>query len=56
MRAIFVQIKREMGRAYDPGQEAADQIQEMSEMYSTSDAGEGHTHTLITFNAFARPG
>ncbi len=36
MRAIFVQIKCEMGRAYQVAQEAADQIQEMSEMYSTS--------------------
>lgn len=36
MRAIFVQIKCEMGRAYEVAQEAADQIQELSEMYSTS--------------------
>ncbi len=36
MRAIFVMIKCEMGQAYKVAQEAADQIEEMSEMYSTS--------------------
>ena len=36
MRAIFVQIKCEMGEAYRVAQEAADAIEELSEMYSTS--------------------
>jgi DNA-binding Lrp family transcriptional regulator len=36
MRAIFVMIKCEMGRAYRVAQEAADRIPEMSELYSTS--------------------
>ena len=36
MRAIFVQIKCEMGRAYDVAREAADRIEQMSELYSTS--------------------
>ena len=36
MRAIFVQIKCEMGRAYQVAQEAADTIGEMSELFSTS--------------------
>ncbi len=36
MRAVFVMIKCEMGTAYKVAQEAADTIEEMSEMYSTS--------------------
>ena len=36
MRAIFVQIKCEMGAAYKVAQEAADTIEEMSELHSTS--------------------
>ena len=36
MRAIFVQIKCEMGQAYRVAREAADTIQEMSELFSTS--------------------
>lgn len=36
MRAIFVQIKCELGKAYKVAQEAADTIPEMSELYSTS--------------------
>jgi len=36
MRAIFVQIKCEMGRAYDVARAASDSIEEMSELYSTS--------------------
>jgi DNA-binding Lrp family transcriptional regulator len=36
VRAIFVMIKCEMGQAYKVAQEAADRIDEMSEMYSTS--------------------
>jgi DNA-binding Lrp family transcriptional regulator len=36
MRAIFVQIKCEMGQAYKVAQHAADSIEELSEMYSTS--------------------
>ncbi len=36
MRAVFVMIKCEMGTAYKVAQEAADTIEEMSEMFSTS--------------------
>lgn len=36
MRALFVQIKCEMGQAYLVAREAADTIPEMSELYSTS--------------------
>lgn len=36
MRAIFVQIKCDMGQAYLVAREAADSIPEMSELYSTS--------------------
>jgi DNA-binding Lrp family transcriptional regulator len=36
MRAIFVQIKCEMGQAYRVAREAADSITEMSELFSTS--------------------
>jgi DNA-binding Lrp family transcriptional regulator len=36
MRAIFVMIKCEMGQAYKVAQEAADSIEQMSELYSTS--------------------
>ncbi len=36
MRAIFVQIKCEMGRAYQVARDAADCIPEMSELFSTS--------------------
>ena len=36
MRAIFVQIKCEMGQAYRVAQEAADTVAEMSELFSTS--------------------
>ena len=36
MRAIFVQIKCEMGKAYSVAREAADTIPEMSELFSTS--------------------
>ena len=36
MRAIFVMVKCEMGAAYKVAQEAADTIEEMSEMHSTS--------------------
>lgn len=36
MRAIFVQIKCDMGQAYRVAQEAADTIEELSEMHSTS--------------------
>jgi DNA-binding Lrp family transcriptional regulator len=36
MRAIFIQIKCEMGQSYKVAQEAADAIEELSEMYSTS--------------------
>ena len=36
MRAIFVQIKCEMGRAYQVAREMADGIPELSEMHSIS--------------------
>ncbi len=36
MRAIFVMIKCEMGAAYRVAREAADRIEELSELYSTS--------------------
>lgn len=36
MRAIFVQIKCEMGQAYKVAQVARDSIDELSELYSTS--------------------
>ena len=36
MRAIFVQIKCEMGHAYKVAREARDSIDELSELYSTS--------------------
>ena len=36
MRAIFVQIKCEMGQAYQVARAAADGIEEMSELFSTS--------------------
>ena len=36
MRAIFVMIKCEMGQAYRVAQEAADTVEQMSELYSTS--------------------
>ena len=45
MRAIFVQIKCEMGRAYHVAQAAADTIEQMSELYSTS----GHYDLLGKF-------
>jgi DNA-binding Lrp family transcriptional regulator len=36
VRAIFVQIKCDMGQAYKVAREAADTIDQMSELYSTS--------------------
>lgn len=36
MRAIFVQIKCEMGKAYEVARLAADTIEELSELFSTS--------------------
>ncbi len=36
MRAIFVQIKCDMGQAYHVAQTAADVIPELSELFSTS--------------------
>ncbi|HUZ65102.1 MAG TPA: Lrp/AsnC ligand binding domain-containing protein [Acetobacteraceae bacterium] len=36
MRAIFVMMKCEMGQAYRVAQLAADTIEELSELYSTS--------------------
>jgi DNA-binding Lrp family transcriptional regulator len=36
MRAIYVQIKCQMGQAYRVAQLAADTIEELSEMHSTS--------------------
>jgi DNA-binding Lrp family transcriptional regulator len=36
MRAIFVMIKCEMGQAYRVARDAADSIEQMSELFSTS--------------------
>jgi DNA-binding Lrp family transcriptional regulator len=36
MKAIFVQIKCEMGQAYHVAREAADSIPQLSELFSTS--------------------
>ena len=36
MKAIFIQIKCEMGKAYQVAREAADSVPEMSELFSTS--------------------
>jgi len=36
MRAIYVMIKCEMGQAYKVAQTAADRIEELSELHSTS--------------------
>ena len=36
MRAIFVQIKCQMGQAYAVAQNAVDSIEQLSEIYSTS--------------------
>ena len=36
MRAIFVQIKCEMGQAYRAARDAADRIPQLSELFSTS--------------------
>lgn len=36
MRAIFVMIKCDMGQAYQVAQRAADGIEELSELHSTS--------------------
>jgi DNA-binding Lrp family transcriptional regulator len=36
LRAIFVMIKCDMGQAYKVAREAADSIEQMSELYSTS--------------------
>ena len=36
MRAIFIQIKCEMGQAYRVARDAADTVPEMSELFSTS--------------------
>lgn len=36
MRAIFIRVKCEMGMAYKVAQEAADSIDQLSELHSTS--------------------
>jgi DNA-binding Lrp family transcriptional regulator len=36
MRAIFVMVKCELGRAYDVAADAVDTLEEVSEVYSTS--------------------
>ncbi len=36
MQTIFVQIKCELGRAYTVAGEAAEEVEEVSEVYSTS--------------------
>lgn len=45
MRAIFIQVKCEMGHAYRVAQLAVDTIEELSEIYSTS----GHYDLLGKF-------
>ncbi len=36
MRAIFIMVKCELGKAYDVAAEAVDTLEEVSEVYSTS--------------------
>ncbi len=36
MRAIFVMVKCDLGRAYDVAAQAVDTLEEVSEVYSTS--------------------
>lgn len=36
MRAIFVMVKCDLGRAYDVAADAVDTLEEVSEVYSTS--------------------
>lgn len=36
MQTIFLMIKCELGRAYDVAREAVDEVEEVSEVYSTS--------------------
>lgn len=43
MRAIFVQVKCELGKAYEVAADAVDTVEEVSEVYSTS----GHYDLLI---------
>lgn len=43
MRAIFVQVKCELGKAYEVAAAAVDMVEEVSEVYSTS----GHYDLLI---------
>lgn len=43
MRAIFVQVKCELGKAYEVAAAAVDTVEEVSEVYSTS----GHYDLLI---------
>jgi DNA-binding Lrp family transcriptional regulator len=43
MRAIFIQMKCELGKTYEVAAEAVDTIEEVSEVYSTS----GHWDLLI---------
>ena len=43
MRAIFVQVKCELGRTYEVAAEAVDTVEQVSEVYSTS----GHWDLLI---------
>jgi len=45
MRAVFVQIKCDLGRAYEVADEAVETIEEISEIYSTS----GHYDLLAKF-------
>lgn len=45
MRAVFVQIKCALGRAYDVADAAVEEIEEISEIYSTS----GHYDLLAKF-------
>lgn len=36
MHAVFIQVKCELGRAYEVAAEAVDTVEEVSEVYSTS--------------------
>jgi DNA-binding Lrp family transcriptional regulator len=45
MQAIFVQIKCDLGKSYQVAEEIADNIEETSEVYSTS----GHYDLLVKF-------
>lgn len=45
MRAVFVQIKCDLGKAYEVADAAVEEIEEISEIYSTS----GHYDLIAKF-------